>query len=110
MIAAQQARAFLAMLLCGAACALAHDAARLTGWLLGGRTAFSAMMDLALGAVLAAGMTVTGLMLGMSPMRLYLFAGVGLGAALWYASGGMAARRVGAYLCGKFRKRQKSDE
>jgi len=105
MIAAQQAQAFLAMLMCGTACALAHDAARLAGWLLGGRGVFSAMMDLALGALLAAGMTVTGLILGMNPMRLYLFAGVGLGAALWYATGGMASRRVGAYLHGKFRKR-----
>ena len=108
MIAQQQAQAFLAMLLCGAACALAHDAVRFVGWLLGGRQAFSALMDLLLGVLLAAGMTITGLCHGMSPVRLYLVAGVGFGAALWYATGGMAARRVGAFLGMRFRKEQKS--
>ena len=44
----------------------------------------------------------------MSPMWLYLFAGIGFGAALWYATGGMAARRVGAFLEMRFRKEQKS--
>lgn len=98
MIAAQQARAFLIMMLCGAVCALLHDAARLAGWLLGGRKMFFALMDLLLGACLAVGMTCAGLYLGMDPMRLYLFAGMGLGAAFWYATGGAAGRRIGAFL------------
>jgi len=109
-IAAQQARAFLAMLLCGAACAFVHDAARFAGWLLGGRSAFSALMDLLLGAVLAAGMTGTGLALGMSPMRLYLFAGVALGTLGWYATGGRGARSIGRRLRAAFRIGQKSDK
>ena len=102
MIAAQQAQAFLVMGLCGFACASAHDALRLAGWLLGGRDVFAAMMDLFLGVLLAAGMTLAGLHLGISPMRLYLFAGAGAGAAFWYATGGLAARRAGAWMKRKF--------
>ena len=98
MIAAQQAWAFLTMMACGAVCACAHDAARLLGWLLGGRKVFSSLMDLLLGVVFAAGMTCAGLYLGINPMRLYLFTGVGIGAALWYATGGVAGRKVGAAL------------
>lgn len=105
MIAARQAQAFLTMLLCGAGCALAHDAVRLAGWLLGGRKGFSALMDLLLGALLAVGMTLAGLSLGLDPMRLYLFAGVGLGVVGWYATGGLAARKFCAFLrSGKWRK------
>ena len=98
------------MLLCGAGCALAHDAVRLAGWLLGGRKGFSALMDLLLGALLAAGMTLAGLSLGLSPMRLYMFAGVCLGVLVWYATGGMAARRFCAFLLRRLRKTQKNDE
>lgn len=108
MIAARQAQAFLAMLLCGAGCALAHDAARLAGWLLGGRKGFSALMDLLLGPLLAVGMTLAGLSLGLDPMRLYLFAGVGLGVVGWYATGGLAARQFCAFLrSGKWRKKSR---
>lgn len=98
MIAAEQARAFLVMTLCGIVCALVHDALRLAGWILGGRAGCTAMMDLFLGAVLAAGMTAAGLYLGMSPMRLYLFGGVGLGAALYYATLGRIAREACAFI------------
>ena len=100
-MAAEQARAFLTMALCGFACALAHDALRLAGWLLGGRRTFAALMDIFLGVLFAAGMTLAGLYLGVSPMRLYLFAGVALGAAVWYAAFGMTARRIGAFLTGR---------
>lgn len=110
MIAARQAQAFLTMLLCGAGCALAHDAVCLAGWLLGGRKGFSALMDLLLGALLAAGMTLAGLSLGLSPMRLYMFAGVCLGVLVWYATGGMAARRFCTFLLRRLRKTQKNDE
>ena len=110
MIAARQAQAFLTMLLCGAGCALAHDAVRLAGWLLGGRKGFSALMDLLLGVLLAVGMTLAGLSLGLSPMRLYMFAGVCLGALVWYATGGMAARRFCAFLLRRLRKKQKNVE
>ena len=105
MIAARQAQAFLVMLLCGAVCALAHDAVRLAGWLLGGRKGFSALMDLMLGPLLAVGMTLAGLSLGLDPMRLYLFAGVCLGVLGWYATGGLAARKFCAFLrSGHWRK------
>lgn len=108
MIAARQAQAFLAMLLCGAGCALAHDAARLAGWLLGGRKGFSTLMDLLLGPLLAVGMTLAGLSLGLDPMRLYLFAGVGVGVVGWYATGGLAARQFCAFLrSGKWRKKSR---
>jgi hypothetical protein len=110
MIAAQQARAFLVMGLCGAACALAHDGVRFVGWLLGGRGSFAALMDLFLGVVLAAGMTNAGLYLRMSPMRLYLFAGVGMGVAFWYATGGRAARRTGIWIKRKFTAQQNRDK
>ena len=105
MIAAQQAREFLTMVVCGAMCACMHDTARMLGWMLGGRKIFSSVMDLLLGVVFAAGMTGAGLYLGVSPMRLYLFAGMGLGAALWYGTGGAAGRRLGAVL----RKRCKKE-
>ena len=98
MIAAQQAREFLTMVVCGTVCACVHDAARMLGWFLGGRKIFSSLMDLLLGVVFAAGMTCAGLYLGVSPMRLYLFAGMGLGAALWYGTGGVTGRRLGAFL------------
>ena len=109
-MAAEQARAFLVMVLYGAACSFVHDALRFAGWLLGGREGFTALMDLFLGVVLAAGMTKAGLYLGISPMRLYLFAGMGLGAALWYATGGMAARRTGVWLKGKFTPEHRHDK
>lgn len=108
MIAAQQAREFLTMVVCGAVCACAHDTARAIGWLLGGRGGFSALMDLMLGVVFAAGMTGAGLYLGVNPMRLYLFSGVGLGAAFWYGTGGKAGRRIGVLLCKRYMDREKN--
>ena len=110
MIAAQQARAFLMMVCCGAVCACMHDAARLLGWLLGGRQVFIALMDLLWGVVLAVGMTCAGLNLGINPLRLYLFAGVGIGAAFWYMTGGLLGRKAGQHLCNWRTIGQKSDQ
>lgn len=107
MIAAEQAKAFAVMALCGAACALTHDAARLTGWIFGGRAAFTALMDLVLGVWLAVGMTAAGLHLGVSPMRLYLFAGVALGALFWYGACGLPVRSLGRRLQSRWADRQK---
>ena len=107
MIAAEQAKAFAVMALCGAACALTHDAARLTGWILGGRAVFTSLMDLALGAWLAVGMTAAGLHLGVSPMRLYLFAGVALGVLFWYGACGIPVRSLGRRLQSRWADRQK---
>ena len=60
---AQQARVFLALALCGAAVACACDGARALRRLLGLGDVLSGALDLAMGALAAAAMTVTALCL-----------------------------------------------
>lgn len=93
MTALEQARVFLAMALCGAACAGVYDAARVLLFAAGGRAA-AAAADLLFGPLIACGMTVTALILLVDPLRAYEAAGVALGAALYALTIGTFVRFV----------------
>ena len=103
---AQQARVFLAMALCGAAVACACDGARALRRLLGLGDVLSGALDLAMGALAAAAMTATALYLRIEPLRLYAFAGVAAGFALYRVSLGALIRRADA-CAGRLRARLK---
>lgn len=109
MIAAQQAQRFAAMAVCGAACMAAYDALQAVVILLRGGGAARAAVDLALGPLLAVGMTLTALHVRMDPMRLYAFAAVGCGAAVWRLSGGALARRAWRAWARMREKRKKAE-
>jgi len=85
----EQARVFCAMAICGAAAGAAHDVLRI---ILGGGPAH--VRDLALGVITAAGMILTALFLETDAFRLYAFAGVLLGIALYMATIGTIVRKV----------------
>ena len=91
---AQQARVFLAMALCGAAVAGACDGARALRRLLGMGGVLSGALDLLMGALAAAAMTLTALCLRVDPLRAYAFAGVAAGFALYRFSLGAFARAI----------------
>lgn len=91
MTALEQTRVFLAMALCGAACAAVYDAARALLARAGGRLLAQAA-DLFFGPLVAAGMTATALRMLADPLRAYEFAGVTLGAALYAATIGTFVR------------------
>lgn len=93
---AQQARVFLAMALCGAAIACAFDGSLALRRLLGLGSALSGALDLMMGALAAAAMTLTALRLRTDPLRAYAFAGVAAGFALYRASLGTLVRAVHA--------------
>jgi len=93
-IAAEQARAFLVMALCGFGCGAAYDAMMLLRHLAGTGAVVGGAMDLAFGVVPAAGMTAAALFLRTDPFRLYAFAGVGLGMLIWFATLGLLGRRI----------------
>lgn len=94
MLAAEQARAFLAMALCGFFCAAAHDAVQILARLAGGGRGMEGMLDLALGAALALAVTAAGLNLRIDPARGYVFLGAALGLAVWHMTLGFALRRA----------------
>ena len=98
MSAGEQARFFLAMALCGASCSAACDALALGRCLLRGGRLATAVCDAAGGVAMAAAMTAVGLRFGLSPFRLYAFAGAGLGFALWQGTAGLLLRRAGARM------------
>ena len=75
MNAGDQARIFLAMLLCGVCGGALHDLLAL----IRRSTAAAAAADVLLGILLAAGMIAMGIRLGCDPFRLYAFAGICLG-------------------------------
>lgn len=91
MTAAEQARAFAAMAACGAAVGAAHDLLRPI--LRGG---MAHILDLALGVLAAAGMISTALFLQTDAFRLYAFAGVLAGIALYMLTIGTIVRRLAA--------------
>ena len=105
--AAQQERALVLMVLCGVCCAALYDGMMILRALMRPGRAVCAALDLAYGAVPAAGMTAAGLMLGKSPFRLYMFAGTALGMLLWFGTLG----RAGRWLCGLWgRKARKNSQ
>ena len=93
---AQQARVFLAMALCGAGIACAFDGSLALRRLLGMGGVLSGALDLLIGALAAAAMTLTALCLRVDPLRAYAFAGVAAGFSLYRFSLGALARAVHA--------------
>ena len=88
MTVADQARAFAAMMLCGACAGAAYDFLALLR-----RNAFcAAAADLLLGLFLAAAVIGTGLQLGCDPFRLYTLLGICLGFAMYMLSFGTIIR------------------
>lgn len=88
MNAGDQARIFLAMLLCGACVGALHDLLALFRR----SVVLAAAADILLGILLAAGMIAMGIRLGCDPFRLYAFAGVFLGWAAYVVSLGTIVR------------------
>lgn len=95
---AEQARIFLAMALCGAAVACAYDGSLALRRALGLGRVLSGALDLAMGALSAAAMALTALRLRIDPLRLYAFAGVAAGFALYRASAGALVRHADARI------------
>ena len=91
-----QARAFLAMALCGALLGAVYDA---LGALRRGRL-LTAAADLLFGALAAAAVIAAALALRCGAYRLYTLLGVGTGFALYQCSIGTTVR----FLKGRFRK------
>lgn len=94
MPAAEQGRVFLAMALCGALCAGVYDALRLTMEAIGGGKLLCGAVDLLFGALCAAGMTATALLMMTDPFRWFEFAGILLGVAVYGLSIGTFVRYV----------------
>lgn len=95
---AEQARAFLAMALCGVLCGAAHDALAALRCMTGVGRRMTAAADVLLGVFCAAAMTATALFLQTEPFRLYAFAGVALGAGAYAATVGAGIRRIGRFI------------
>ena len=106
MSAAEQARVFLAMALCGALCASLYDALRLCAGAAGGRILCGAV-DLLFGPLCAAGMALAALALETDPFRLFAFGALFVGIALYALTMGTFVRFVYKTI-GKFGK--KSEE
>ena len=83
MQAAEQARVFLAMALCGALCAAAQDTLRLMAKAAGGGAILCGAADLLFGPLCAAGMTAVALLMQTNPFRWFEFAGLALGVSLY---------------------------
>ena len=94
MSAAEQARVFLAMALCGALCAAAYDALRCLAKAAGGGAVLCGAADLLFGILCAAGMTATALAMRTDPFRWFEFAGVALGCALYALTIGTFVRSI----------------
>lgn len=88
MTVAEQARAFAAMVLCGAATGLLHDLLAL----LRRNPYFTAAADLLLGIGCALEVIAAGLLLSCDPFRMYTILGVGTGWAVYHASVGICVR------------------
>ena len=94
MTAAEQARVFLAMAGCGAGLAAAYDVTGLLRRALKMGRVLTGIVDLLYGALCALAMTLTALVMRVSPFRLYAFAGVAAGMALYAASMGTIVRKM----------------
>ena len=91
------------MALCGAGISCAYDGSLALRRLLGMGGVLSGALDLLMGALAAAAMTLTALCLRIDPLRAYAFAGVAAGFSLYRFSLGAfgraihtAARRAGS--------------
>lgn len=89
-----QARVFLAMVLCGAGLGVVYDAMTLLrrGLRLG--RVMTGALDICFGVACAAGIIVTALILRTDAYRLFVFAGTTLGFALYEGSVGTIVRYV----------------
>ena len=107
MSAAEQARVFLAMALCGALCACLYDALRFIAEAIGGGRILCGAVDLLFGVMCAAGMTATALTMLTDPFRWFEFAGILLGIAMYGLSIGTFVRSIYGFVhkkAGEFRK------
>jgi len=93
----EQARVFLAMVLCGAALGAVYDALLLLRrWLLRGR-AWRSALDVLFGLLCAAGVIVAALRLRTEAFRWYVLLGTAAGMGLEQISLGVLLRRVLAF-------------
>lgn len=90
MTVAEQARAFAAMMLCGAGVGAVHDLLAVCRK----NTAWTAAADLALGLIAAMGVIATGLALRCDPFRLYTILGVAAGWGIYRFSLGTIVRAL----------------
>lgn len=96
----EQARVFLAMMLCGAVLGAAYDAGMLLRRAAHAGRILTGALDLSFGALCAAGMTATALAMRVNPFRWYEFAGVAAGMAAYMISIGTIVR----FLCAAVQK------
>ena len=90
----EQARAFTAMLCCGACLGVLYDLLAPLRRIRGMCTA----MDVFFGVCCAAGMILTALRLRCDPFRLYMFAGILCGMILYGMTVGAGIRRISAMV------------
>jgi len=103
MTPAEQARAFGAMLLCGACMGVVYDMLGIFRCVRG----LCAASDILFGICCASGIVWTALRLEMEAFRLYAFAGAACGMALYGVTLGMIARRIAAGVRIMMEKREK---
>jgi len=94
MTPAEQANAFAAMLLCGACMGVVYDMLGMLRRVRG----LCAIADILFGCCCAAGVILTALRLQIDAFRLYVFAGVGCGMALYGVTIGAAIRKLAAAI------------
>ena len=94
MTVAEQARVFLAMALCGAACGALYDALAALRFVLHAGPVLTGLLDLIYGPVCALGMIAVGLALQAEAFRLFAFAAVALGMTLYACTIGTSVRIV----------------
>lgn len=94
MSTAEQARVFLAMMVCGVGLAAAYDAGLLLRRALALGAVATGFLDLLYGALCAVGMTLAALAMRVDPFRLYTFAGIAAGMVLYQFSMGTIVRKM----------------
>ena len=92
MMVEEQTRLFCAMALCGAGLGAAYDALGALAALAGGGRGMRHALDLLFGLLCAGAMIAAGLRMRQDPFRLYAFAGVGAGFAVYMTTLGMIVR------------------
>ncbi len=110
MTAGEQARVFLAMMLCGAALGAAYDAALLLRCALGLGRCAQGGLDLLFGVTGAFFVTEAALRLRVSPFRIFILAGVGAGIGVYTAAIGMNVRKMCRKIQKSVKKSKKSGE
>ena len=105
MTVADQARVFLAMALCGALLGAVHDALAPLR-----RGVLTVAADALFGVLCALGMIAVGLRMEAEPLRLYAFAGVMTGGALYAVTIGTIVRKVSECVRIWRKKRRKMDK